>query len=95
MRELALVVLAVVGLALLGYGLQFLAQPAVYETAWLLMSLLGVVAVTVFSPDDLELVKGGPALRREWIDDALVSRDPRHDAQRSRSEEHKSELQSH
>ena len=37
--------LAVVGLALLGYGLQFLAQPAVYETAWLLMSVLGVVAV--------------------------------------------------
>jgi len=45
--------------------------------------LLGVVAVTVFSPDDLELVKGGPALRRQWIDDALVSRYPRHDARRS------------
>lgn len=45
--------------------------------------LLGVVQVTVFSPDDLELVKGGPALRRRWIDDALVSRHPRHDAVRS------------
>lgn len=44
--------------------------------------LLGVVQVTVFSPDDLELVKGGPALRRRWIDDALVSRHPRHDAAR-------------
>ena len=45
--------------------------------------LLGVVQVTVFSPDDLSLVKGGPALRRRWIDDALVSRHLRHDALRS------------
>ena len=45
MRELSLVIFAVVGLALLGYGLQFLAQPAVYEAAWVLMSLLGVLAV--------------------------------------------------
>jgi DNA replication and repair protein RecF len=45
--------------------------------------LLGVLHVTVFSPDDLDLVKGGPALRRQWIDQALVSRHPRHDAQRS------------
>ncbi|GJM37054.1 MAG: DNA replication and repair protein RecF [Acidimicrobiales bacterium] len=45
--------------------------------------LLGVVQVTVFSPDDLELVKGGPALRRRWIDEALVSRHPKHDATRA------------
>lgn len=45
--------------------------------------LVGVVQVTVFSPDDLELVKDGPAMRRRWIDDALVSRHPRHDALRS------------
>lgn len=45
--------------------------------------LLGVVQVTVFSPDDLELVKNGPSLRRRWIDDALVSRHPKHDALRT------------
>lgn len=45
--------------------------------------LVGVVQVTVFSPDDLELVKDGPALRRRWIDEALVSRHPKHDALRS------------
>lgn len=45
--------------------------------------LLGVVQVTVFSPDDLELVKTGPAIRRRWIDDALVSRHAKHDAVRS------------
>lgn len=45
--------------------------------------LLGVVQVTVFSPDDLELVKTGPSIRRRWIDDALVSRHAKHDAVRS------------
>ena len=35
--------------------------------------LLGVLAATVFSPDDLELVKGEPAGRRRWIDDALAA----------------------
>lgn len=45
--------------------------------------LLGVVQVTVFSPDDLELVKNGPAVRRRWIDEALVGRHPRNDALRS------------
>ena len=48
--------------------------------------LLGVVQVTVFSPDDLELVKGGPAVRRRWLDDALVSRHSRHAAMRSEVE---------
>jgi len=44
--------------------------------------LLGVVRTTVFSPDDLELVKGGPHLRRDWLDDALVARSLRLDALR-------------
>jgi DNA replication and repair protein RecF len=34
--------------------------------------------VTVFSPDDLSLVKGGPAERRRYLDDVLVSAFPRH-----------------
>lgn len=38
--------------------------------------LLGVVRVSVFSPDDLELVKGAPAQRREFLDDVLVARRP-------------------
>ncbi len=48
--------------------------------------LVGVVQVTVFSPDDLELVKGGPALRRGWIDAAVGSRHPRNVALRSEVE---------
>jgi DNA replication and repair protein RecF len=45
--------------------------------------LLGVLRVTVFSPDDLELIKGGPAERRRYLDDALVASHPRYDALRS------------
>jgi DNA replication and repair protein RecF len=45
--------------------------------------LLGVLRVTVFSPDDLELVKGGPVDRRRYLDDALVASHPRYDALRS------------
>ncbi len=45
--------------------------------------LVGVVPVTVFSPDDLSLVKGGPSSRRAWIDNALVSRQPKLGALRS------------
>jgi DNA replication and repair protein RecF len=45
--------------------------------------LLGALRVTVFSPDDLELVKGGPAGRRRYLDDALVARQPKLDALRS------------
>lgn len=41
--------------------------------------LIDVVRVTVFSPDDLELVKGAPALRRGFLDDLLVGMHPRHD----------------
>ena len=35
--------------------------------------LLGVMRVSVFAPDDLIIVKGGPAERRRFLDDALVA----------------------
>ena len=41
--------------------------------------LLGFFQVTVFSPDDLSLVKGGPQERRRYLDDLLVALHPRHD----------------
>jgi DNA replication and repair protein RecF len=41
--------------------------------------LLGALRVTVFAPDDLELVKGGPAGRRRFLDDTLVALQPRFD----------------
>ena len=44
--------------------------------------LLGALVTTVFAPDDLELVKGGPAARRRYLDDVLVSLHPRNDALR-------------
>ena len=45
--------------------------------------LLGALRVTVFSPDDLALVKGGPGERRRYLDDALVALHPKNDALRS------------
>jgi len=36
----------------------------------------------VFAPDDLQLVKGGPAERRTYLDDLLVAMAPRYDAAR-------------
>ena len=42
--------------------------------------LLGTLRVTVFAPDDLRLVKAGPAERRAELDDLLVSLSPRYDA---------------
>lgn len=45
--------------------------------------LLGALRVTVFSPDDLSLLKGSPGERRSFLDDALVSLHPRNDQQRS------------
>jgi DNA replication and repair protein RecF len=42
--------------------------------------LLGGLRVTVFAPDDLRLVKGGPAERRRYLDDTLVALHHRHDA---------------
>jgi DNA replication and repair protein RecF len=44
--------------------------------------LLGVLRVSVFAPDDLDLVKGGPTERRRYLDDALVASHPRYDALR-------------
>ena len=44
--------------------------------------LLGVVRVSVFSPDDLVLVKGGPGERRTYLDITLVALHPKHDALR-------------
>jgi DNA replication and repair protein RecF len=44
--------------------------------------LLGSLRVSVFTPDDLALVKDGPAERRRLLDDALVSLHPRNDAVR-------------
>ena len=38
--------------------------------------LLGLMRVTVFAPDDLQLVKGGPAGRRDYLDDLLVALSP-------------------
>jgi DNA replication and repair protein RecF len=45
--------------------------------------LLGALRVTVFAPDDLVLVKGGPGERRRYLDDALVAVRPRNDALRT------------
>ena len=45
--------------------------------------LLGVLAATAFSPADLELVKGEPAVRRRWMDDALAAVRPSWGALRS------------
>jgi DNA replication and repair protein RecF len=45
--------------------------------------LLGSVRVSVFSPDDLSLIKGGPGERRRFLDDTLVACAPRHDATRA------------
>jgi DNA replication and repair protein RecF len=44
--------------------------------------LLGVMRVTVFSPDDLALVKGGPHERRRFMDDTLVALALKYDALR-------------
>jgi DNA replication and repair protein RecF len=44
--------------------------------------LLGVVRVTVFSPDDLAVVKEGPVLRRRFLDDTLVALALKYDALR-------------
>ena len=48
--------------------------------------LLGIVPVSVFMPDDLALLKGGPGERRRFLDDALSQIDPRLDAARANLE---------
>jgi DNA replication and repair protein RecF len=45
--------------------------------------LLGSLQVSVFTPDDLAIVKDGPAERRRFLDDALVSLHPRNDGLRT------------
>jgi DNA replication and repair protein RecF len=45
--------------------------------------LHGLLRTTMFAPDDLQLVKGGPAERREYLDDLLVMLAPRYDAART------------
>jgi len=42
--------------------------------------LLGVLRTSVFSPDDLVLVKDGPVERRRFLDDSLVALATKHDA---------------
>ena len=44
--------------------------------------LLGVLRVSVFSPDDLALIKQGPTERRRLMDDTLVALAVKHDALR-------------
>jgi DNA replication and repair protein RecF len=44
--------------------------------------LLGTVRVTVFSPDDLTLIKGGPGDRRRFMDDTLVALAVKYDSVR-------------
>ena len=48
--------------------------------------LLGALRVSLFSPDDLALVKGGPAERRRYLDTVLVALHPRNDALQSEVE---------
>ena len=44
--------------------------------------LLGVVRVSVFAPDDLIIIKGGPSERRRFLDDTLVALKVSYDALR-------------
>ena len=44
---------------------------------------LDLLRVTIFAPDDLALVKGGPSGRREYLDDLLVVLAPRYEAARA------------
>lgn len=45
--------------------------------------LLDALSVTLFSPDDLVLVKAGPGERRRWLDDAAVGLDHQTESVRS------------
>ena len=42
--------------------------------------LLGALRITVFAPDDLALIKEGPSIRRDYLDDLAITLDPRRDA---------------
>lgn len=45
--------------------------------------LLGLMQVSVFAPDDLQLVKGGPGIRRDYLDELLTMVAPRYEATRT------------
>lgn len=45
--------------------------------------LAGTMAVTVFAPDDLDLVKGSPSARRTYLDSVLLGLHPRNDGLRA------------
>jgi DNA replication and repair protein RecF len=40
--------------------------------------ILGVLRTVLFAPEDLAIVKGDPAQRRDYLDDLLVARSPRY-----------------
>ncbi len=42
--------------------------------------LLGALRISVFAPDDLALIKEGPSIRRDYLDDALLALNPAADA---------------
>ena len=44
------------------------------------VDLAQALRVSVFSPDDLALVQQGPAHRRDYLDEALIGRHPRHES---------------
>ena len=48
--------------------------------------LLGVMSVTVFAPDDLEMIKGSPGERRSYLDQVVVGLHPRNEAIRAQVE---------
>ncbi|MDP5226876.1 MULTISPECIES: DNA replication/repair protein RecF [Arthrobacter] len=45
--------------------------------------ILGLVRSVLFAPEDLALVKGEPAVRRRFLDELLVTLEPRHAATRA------------
>ncbi|HEX2192953.1 MAG TPA: DNA replication/repair protein RecF [Acidimicrobiales bacterium] len=71
-------VLVEVEIRLRGRGRVALNRQPVRRTS----DLLEALRVSVFSPDDLVLVKGPPAGRRRWLDETLVALHPRYDALR-------------
>ena len=50
------------------------------QTARRRAQLAESLRVSVFSPEDLAVVQGGPSGRREYLDDILVARHPRYEA---------------
>ncbi len=46
--------------------------------------LLGVMSITVFAPDDLELIKGSPGERRGYLDDVVTGLHPRNESIRAK-----------